>query len=80
MGGEIICFAFIVCDIDNLVKDPPVISLQFCSSNGMVMALSHLHGAHDLTFIIIDTPVFAYEPVLARLREIMELPLEEHIL
>ncbi|KAF1730682.1 NFX1-type zinc finger-containing protein 1 [Beauveria bassiana] len=80
LKGEVICFAFVVRDIDNLVKDPPIISLQFCSSDGMAVALSHFHAIHDLVFIIIDTPVFAYEPVLERLKEMMELPLEEHLL
>lgn len=80
LNDKIVCFAFVIRDIDNLAQDPPIISLQFCSPDGMGMALSYLHTVNDLKFLIIDTPVFAYEPVLGRLKKIMELPLEEQLL
>ncbi|TQV95522.1 AAA family ATPase [Cordyceps javanica] len=76
----IIGFAFVVRSIDSLVSDPPVLSLSFCSSETMMKTLQSAVQSQDLEFIVIDTPVFAYEPVLRRLQEITELALDKHLL
>ncbi|KAJ6784538.1 hypothetical protein PWT90_06756 [Aphanocladium album] len=76
----IIGFAFAVRNIDDLVRDPPLLSLSFCSSDSMEKALRNAAQSQHLEFILVDTPVFAYEPVLRRLREIAELPLDKHLL
>ncbi|ATY63735.1 AAA family [Cordyceps militaris] len=79
-NGTIIGFAFAVRNIDDLVRNPPLLSLSFCSSETMEKALSNAIQSQNLEFTLIDTPVFAYEPVLRRLREITELPLDKHLL
>lgn len=76
----IIGFAFALRNIDDLVRDPPLLSLSFCSSETMKKAVSNAAQSQNLEFILIDTPVFAYEPILRRLREITELPLDKHLL
>ncbi|KAM3560257.1 hypothetical protein ARSEF4850_003737 [Beauveria asiatica] len=76
----IIGFAFTVRNIDDLVRDPPLLSLSFCSSETMEKALRNAVQSNNLEFILIDTPVFAYEPVLRRLQEITELPLDKYLL
>lgn len=79
-NSGIIGFAFAVRNIDDLVRDPPLLSLSFCSSETMEKTLRNSVQSQNLEFILIDTPVFAYEPVLRRLREITELPLDNHLL
>lgn len=79
-NSTVIGFAFAVRNVDDLVKDPPLLSLSFCSSETMGKALRNAVQSPNLEFILIDTPVFAYEPVLRRLREITELPLDKHLL
>lgn len=78
--NEIIGFAFVVRDIDNLIKDPPVIGLQFPSSDTIGKVLQAFHRRRRPRFVLVDTPVFAYEPVLNRLKDITQLPLEMQIL
>ena len=55
-----------------------MVSLQFTFS--LKAPLSSFVKAQDVKFFIIDTPVFAYEPVLKRLKEIMVLPLDRELL
>lgn len=79
-NDDVVGFAFVVRDIDYLAREPPVVSLQFSSSDAVRVALSNFQESPDMKFLIIDTPVYAYEPVLERLKEIMELPLEKQLL
>ncbi|KAM3512419.1 hypothetical protein MY11210_003909 [Beauveria gryllotalpidicola] len=76
----IIGFALVVRNNDDLVRDPPVFGLQFCSPDAMVQVIKMLPKAQNLQFLVIDTPMFAYEPVLSRLRKLVELPLETQLL
>lgn len=77
---EVVGFAFIVRDIDRLCEDPPVLGLQFPSANILTTSLTALLASNDMRFVVVDTPVFAYEPILERLKDILELPLEHEIL
>ncbi|KXH60268.1 ATPase [Colletotrichum salicis] len=77
---HIVAFAFLLRDVDHLLKKPPVITLQFTSSEATARALQALKPSNNLKFILVDTPVFAYQPVLECLREITELPLGESLL
>ncbi|EGX95392.1 AAA family ATPase, putative [Cordyceps militaris CM01] len=79
-NGTILGFAFAVRNIDDLVRNPALLSLSFCSSETMEKALSNAIQSQNLESTLVDTPVFAYEPVLRRLREITELPLDKHLL
>ncbi|OAQ98505.1 hypothetical protein LLEC1_01897 [Akanthomyces lecanii] len=78
--GKILGFAFINRDVDNLAKSPPIISLGFRSTDDMKRAISAFFCGLDMKFVVIDAPVFAYEPVLKRLQDITEIPLDEYLL
>lgn len=79
-GDVVIGFAFVHRDIDRLAEDPPVVGLQFTSSEVLVKVIDVFRMPQNLRFVLVDTPVFAYEPVLQRLKDITVLPLESQIL
>ncbi|ROV88521.1 hypothetical protein VSDG_09328 [Cytospora chrysosperma] len=80
-GEEIFGFAFVDRDIDGLIQSPPVVTLQFTDDGSLKRALLALKTAKDdVRFTLVDTPVFAYEPVLERLKDMKELPLQEKLL
>lgn len=76
----ILGFAFVERNIDQLVLTPPVVSLRFTDAVSLIKALVALKAPHGINFILVDTPVFAYEPVLKALKSKVDLPLAEHIL
>ncbi|KAK0737339.1 P-loop containing nucleoside triphosphate hydrolase protein [Apiosordaria backusii] len=74
---EIFGFAFVDRDPDNLAKSPPIVSLQFTDDNGLrnaILALT-LPKRELVQFILVGTPVFAYEPVLLGLQRSTDLAL-----
>lgn len=77
--SEILGFAFVDRDIDRLARLPPVVSLQFTNDVGLRNALLALHAGDPrrgrVQFILVDTPVFAYEPVLLELQRMADVPL-----
>lgn len=80
-GKEIFGFALVDRDIDGLLESPPVVTLQFTDDGSLKRALLALKTAKDaVRFTLVDTPVFAYEPVLERLKGIKELPLQDKLL
>jgi hypothetical protein len=80
-GEHVLGFAFVHRDIDRLVEDPPVVGLQFTSSEVLIKVFNMFRTSKDnIRFVLVDTPVFAYEPVLERLKDITELPLQNQIL
>ncbi|KAK3386657.1 P-loop containing nucleoside triphosphate hydrolase protein [Podospora didyma] len=77
-GKDIFGFAFVDRDLDLLANSPPVVSLQFTDSKGLrgaLLALA-LPTRELVRFILVDTPVFAYEPVLLGLKAITDMPLQ----
>ncbi|KAK6852240.1 hypothetical protein PG995_012365 [Apiospora arundinis] len=79
-GPDILGFAFIDRNIDLLCKQPPVVCLQFTDSKALGRALLALRTQPGCQFVLVETPVFAYEPVLKGLQNMAELPLHELIL
>ncbi|KAM0259649.1 hypothetical protein ACHAQJ_003228 [Trichoderma viride] len=78
----IIAFGSIVRDIEWLTQDPPVIGIQFTDNTGLKGAVKALLGPNcpQLKFYVVDTATFAYEPILQRLKEVTEIPIENAIL
>ncbi|KAK3345693.1 P-loop containing nucleoside triphosphate hydrolase protein [Neurospora tetraspora] len=81
-GKEVIAFAFVDRDRSNelLLQSPPIVCLQFADPSNFKRALLALKlpNAQDFVrFTLVNTPVFAYEPVLAGLQAITELPLQD---
>ncbi|KAI3396201.1 hypothetical protein diail_339 [Diaporthe ilicicola] len=79
-GQEIFDFAFLDRDINGLLESPPVVILQFTDEKALKKALLALKTAQDVMFTLVDTPVFAYEPVLERLKDMREVPLQDELL
>jgi hypothetical protein len=78
--NDIYAFAHINRDNDFLVRDPPVVLLQFPDDTSFKKAVVALKTSRNLRFTLVNTPVFAYEPILKSLQKIMELPLERNLL
>lgn len=80
--NEILGFAFVERDIDQLARSPPIVCLQFTDGRGFRNALLalKLQMHRQVRFVLVGTPVFAYEPVLTGLKEITDLPLSQGLL
>ncbi|KAJ5972007.1 ATPase AAA-type core [Penicillium vulpinum] len=76
---ELVAFATIERDIDELVSDPPVVMLRISGEEALKKSLLYLKLYHDVEFLLVDTAMFAYEPVLKCLQERIELPLTEEL-
>lgn len=79
-GREIFGFAFIHRDIDALLLPTPVIILQFTDGTALEKSLVALKMSEGIMFTVVNTPVFAYEPILNRLKNMVELPLQAQLL
>ncbi|KAG6147076.1 hypothetical protein E4U28_007793 [Claviceps purpurea] len=79
-GDEVIAFAYLFRDIDQIARYS-VVQLQLTSEDGLSRVLEVFEeGTREVSFVLVDTPVFAYEPVLEQLKRIIELPLDSHLL
>lgn len=78
----IIAFGSIIREVDLLIQDPPTIGIQITDNNGLKSAVMALMGqnCNQLNFYVVDTATFAYEPILQRLKEVTEIPIENAIL
>jgi hypothetical protein len=79
-GDEIVAFATVDRNEDALIAEPPVVMLQIFGGEAFGKTLFALKLSRDLDFLLVDTPIFAYEPVLRCLQEKVELPLAEELL
>ncbi len=79
-GSEIVAFANVDRNEDALIKEPPVVMLRILGDEAFKKALFALKLSGDLEFVLVDTPIFAYEPVLKCLQEKVDLPLAEELL
>jgi hypothetical protein len=76
---KVVAFAFVVRHVNNLLRTPPVISLRFTTAKDLVSATESLSNQQNLQFAIVDSPWFAYEPVLEGLKQIKEIPLQSEL-
>jgi hypothetical protein len=76
-GDEIYGFAFLERNLDLLCEDLPIVCLRFTDSRCLGRALHALRSLMNVQFVVVDTPVFAHEPVLEGLKATTELPLGE---
>lgn len=79
-GDNIVAFATLDRNEDALLKDPPTVFLHVLGTEALKKALIALKASNGLRFILVDTPIFAYEPVLKCLQERVDLPLAEQLL
>lgn len=78
--NHIVAFAFLVRDVDKLAQKEPIVALQFTNSDSLTRVLQALHSPAGLRFVLVDTPVFAYQPVLECLQALVEMPLDGSLL
>ncbi|KAF2759849.1 P-loop containing nucleoside triphosphate hydrolase protein [Pseudovirgaria hyperparasitica] len=81
-SNEIVAFAIVERNTDFLAKSPPVLLLQVFGGSAMLKTLLTLKMTHqdNLQFVQVDTPYFAYDPILRRLQQITSLPLSGQLL
>lgn len=78
--GKIIAFGKVSRDENLLSRNPPVVSIRTPGSGAMHKVIIALATSKTIEFVLIDTAVFAYEPVLRCLQSKVELPLSEQLL
>ncbi|RYP86635.1 hypothetical protein DL769_000703 [Monosporascus sp. CRB-8-3] len=78
--GKVCGFAFVNRNVDLLCVEPPAVCLQFTDGKTLGKALLALKSPDTVNFILVDTPVFAYEPVLNELKTMNDLPLQDVLL
>ena len=62
------------------MEDPPLIVLRMPGEAALEKLLISMKTSNRLEFVLMDTPVFAYEPILSCLQSKVELPLWRQIL
>ncbi|KAL4807516.1 P-loop containing nucleoside triphosphate hydrolase protein [Aspergillus unguis] len=79
-GEEIVSFATIDKQVDHLLENPPKIVLRVIGEEALKKTLTYFKLYSDIRFLVVDAPVFAYEPILKRLQHKFELSLGEELL
>lgn len=77
---SVIAFGYIVRDEDMLCSDAPTVGFMPAESAAFGRALAAFTEPRALQLLIVDAPVFAYQPVLARLKAMADVPLAECLL
>ncbi|OAA59143.1 CbxX/CfqX [Niveomyces insectorum RCEF 264] len=83
LRGKIILGFAVVDRNEDLLADsyPPRVCLQFADRPALARALLALKTApEDVQFVLVGTPVFAFEPVLKRMQTMVDLPLERELM
>jgi len=80
IDNEPVAFPTIYRDEDELCMIPAKITLQFADDPTMSKALAKTKTSNNVKLVQLDSAIFAFEPFLRRLQEIVDLPLKEEIL
>jgi hypothetical protein len=78
--NDIHSFAHVNRDIDHLLREPPIVLLQFPDDESFKRALVALKTFRNLRFTLVNTPVFAYQPILESLKKRVEVPIDQNLL
>ncbi|KAI7970536.1 hypothetical protein EIK77_005440 [Talaromyces pinophilus] len=76
---EIVAFATIERSVDDLVATPPVVMLRIAGEEALKKCILFLKLYNDAEFLVVDSPIFAYEPILKCLQEKIDFPLTEEL-
>ncbi|KAL4903296.1 hypothetical protein BDW74DRAFT_54178 [Aspergillus multicolor] len=79
-GEEIVSFATVDRQVDYLLDSPPSVVLCVIGNEAVRKTLSYFKLYDDIRFLLVDAPVFAYEPILRQLQQKNELPLADELL
>ncbi|KAH8689078.1 P-loop containing nucleoside triphosphate hydrolase protein [Talaromyces proteolyticus] len=77
---DVIAFGTIDRTASSLLDDVPTLAIEITGRNALRRILQCSVGEEELIFIVVNTPVFAYEPILQRLQEKLEFPLSDTLL
>jgi hypothetical protein len=80
IDDEPLAFPTIHRDLEELIKYPPAITLQFADDATMSKALVKTKTSEEIKLVQLDTAVFAYEPFLKQLQKMIDVPLKKEIL
>lgn len=78
--GTLVAFAMLDRDETALLNEIPVITLQVRGDVAFEKTLLAFKMGKSLEFRFVDTPFFAYEPILSCLQSLVELPLMDQLL
>ncbi|EED23738.1 conserved hypothetical protein [Talaromyces stipitatus ATCC 10500] len=76
---EIVAFATIERNIDELISTPPVVMLRIAGEEALRKCLLFLKLYDNVEFLVVETPTFAYQPILRCLQERAVFPLTEEL-
>ncbi|KAB8232587.1 P-loop containing nucleoside triphosphate hydrolase protein [Aspergillus alliaceus] len=77
---EIIAFATLDRNVDQLCLDIPIVILRVLGDQAMKKTLTAFKLYNDIQFLLVDAAVFAYEPILKCLQDKIDLPLSRELL
>jgi hypothetical protein len=78
--GDVVAFVSVDRDENELSQQPPILRLRITDDEALMKVLIASKISQDFEFIQVDTAVFAYEPVLRCLQNMLEVPLHEQLL
>ncbi|PYH88610.1 AAA family ATPase [Aspergillus ellipticus CBS 707.79] len=78
--ADIIAFASIDRGASSLEDDIPTLALDVSGHDGLARLLMYAKIGMPFTFLVVNTPVFAYEPILQGLQERLEFPMSDILL
>lgn len=76
---EIVAFATIERSVADLVATPPVVMLRVSGEEALKTCILFLNLYNDVEFLVVDSPTFAYEPILKCLQEKIDFPMTEEL-
>ena len=77
---EIVAFATVCRNESLLAEDVPKVVLDVSGQEPLMRLLQRAINGQSFRFIVVDAPVFAYEPILEQLQKKTDFPLSECIL
>jgi Mrp family chromosome partitioning ATPase len=79
-GESVVAFGTLERDVDLMAADIPIVSLTLSDSGSLTYAMLTGLVQPNLQFVVVDTPLFAYEPILKGLQRKTDFPLAEELL
>ena len=79
-NGDIVAFVSVDREETQLSQLPPVIKLRITDDEALNKVLIASKVTRVFDFIQVDTAVFAYEPILRCIQDMLEIPLHEQLL
>jgi hypothetical protein len=79
-GGSVLAFACLERNEDLLARQPPTIVVRINDPTDFEKVLCVSKTSTELQFVQVDTAVFAYEPILEGLQNMVDVPLQEQLL